>query len=173
MQTTLFPIAVFTEISQADANAKLIQWEHKMGAIERPNFGGDSFHGLLIHGELVAVTASSRLIGETVGGCDHLDPPLTRDNTVELSRLCAAKHSLCRVVLRLWRETVFPTLKKDNAISYQDTKLHTGNTYRFDGWQKVGFSASGTDARSGKKGRRKWIWLWPCRKLLTAPPAPE
>ncbi len=44
--------------------------------------------------------------------------------------------------------------------SYQDADMHSGNTYRFDGWTRIGFSSSGTDIRSGRKGRRKWIWHW-------------
>lgn len=80
--------------------------------------------------------------------------------TVELSRLCSSSPHLCRVTLRLWREAVFRKLKKPYAISYQDAKLHTGNTYRFDGWRKIGTSRSGPDTRSGRKGRSKVIWMF-------------
>jgi hypothetical protein len=47
------------------------------------------------------------------------------------------------------------------AISYQDAALHSGNLYRFDGWQRRAFSHSGTDTRSGRPGRDKWIWVYP------------
>lgn len=90
------------------------------------------------------------------GGLHHL----TRENTCELSRLCAERPHLCRVALRLWREFVFPQLGYRYVISYQDADMHSGNTYRFDGWKRAGFSSSGTDTRSGRRGRRKWIWVW-------------
>jgi antitoxin VapB len=89
---------------------------------------------------------------------------MTRENTIELSRLCAARAGLCRVALRLWREFVFPTLGYQYAVSYQDADLHNGNTYRFDGWERVGYSHSGTDTRSGRSGRDKYAWAWPPRK---------
>jgi antitoxin VapB len=103
------------------------------------------------------VAVHSNLISPRLGGeLRHI----TRQNSVELSRLCASRPGLCRVVLRLWREFVFPALGKQYAVSYQDADLHNGNTYRFDGWKRLGFSRSGTDKRSGAKGRRKWIWVW-------------
>jgi antitoxin VapB len=127
-----------------------------MGPIHRSNQTGWNY-ALYHDGRPVAVTMANTLIRERVGGTD-LD--LTRENTVELSRLCAARGGLNRVALRLWREFVFPTLGYQYAISYQDAQLHTGNTYRFDGWRRIGFSSSGTDSRSGRKGRRKFVWLW-------------
>jgi hypothetical protein len=93
-------------------------------------------------------------------GCDYM----TRANTIELARLCASRSGLCRVALRLWREGVFPLFGVQYAMSYQDADLHSGNTYRFDGWRRVAFSSSGTDQRSGRKGRRKWIWQWEKQK---------
>lgn len=48
-------------------------------------------------------------------------------------------------------------------MSYQDADLHNGHTYRFDGWERVGYSHSGNDYRTGRRGRRKWVWLWPRR----------
>lgn len=87
---------------------------------------------------------------------------MTRANAVELSRLCAERKHLCRVALRLWREFVFPALSADVAISYQGADLHTGATYRFDGWQRAAYArAGGDDPRSGRKARNKWIWIWP------------
>jgi hypothetical protein len=44
----------------------------------------------------------------------------------------------------------------------QDAAQHRGNLYRFDGWRRAGYSrAGGTDRRSGRPGRHKWIWVWP------------
>jgi len=106
---------------------------------------------------LVAVTAAARLIPEATAG-------LTRDEAFELGRVCAARRDLNRVTLRLWREFVFPALCKAHGwkwvISYQDAALHSGDLYRFDGWVKLGHSSSGSDARSGKRGRGKVIWGW-------------
>lgn len=152
----MFPIASFDEISLPVANSLLESWGHRMGPLERGNQSG--VHYALFHsGEPVALAMTSTLIRECVGGgLKHL----TRDNTCELSRLCAIRPHLCRVALRLWREFVFPSTGYEFAISYQDADIHNGNTYRFDGWKREAFSHSGTDTRSGRKGRNKWIWVW-------------
>ena len=150
------PIASLIAIDLPDANALLVQWGHKMGPLNRPN-GYVRCQALLHHDEPIAVATTSSLIRETVAGC----PDLNRENCIELSRLCAARSGLCRVMLRLWRELVFPTLGFACAVSYQDADMHSGNTYRFDGWTRVAYSRSGTDTRSGRKGRNKWIWVWP------------
>lgn len=152
----LIPVVTFEEISLETANGCLSRWGHRMGPLERGNQSGT--HYALIHdGRPVAVAMMSTLIREVVGGgLNHM----TRANACELSRLCAERPGLCRVALRLWREFVFPNLGYRFAISYQDADLHSGNTYRFDGWQRLGFSRSGTDKRSGRRGRNKWIWVW-------------
>lgn len=155
--SALFPVVTFDSISLARANALLVAWGHRMGPLERGNSAALHCHALFVHGEPVALATSSSLIREHVGG--GLDF-LTRANTIELSRLCAREPWACRVALRLWREAVFPGTGYDVAISYQDADLHTGNTYRFDGWRRLGFSSSGTDSRTGRRGRRKWIWCW-------------
>lgn len=153
---TLLPIATFEEVSATAANELLEQWSHKMGPVRRGNSKGKC-HALFHNGVAVGVTTTHCLIAPNVGGVDGL----TRKNAVELSRLCAARPQLCRVLLRLWREFVFPSLGYRFAISYQDANLHTGNTYRFDGWERVGFSRSGKDTRSGRAGRSKFIWVFP------------
>lgn len=152
----LFPPVTFEEVSLEVANRCLTDWQHKMGPLERPNAAG-CHYALMHEGRPVAVAMMSTLIRECVGGGNQ---HLTRDNACELSRLCAERAGLCRVALRLWREFVFPSLGYSSAISYQDADMHSGNTYRFDGWRRIGYSVSGTDARSGAKGRRKWIWEW-------------
>lgn len=163
---SLFPLVSFDEVSLAEANAMLVRWSHKMGPMERGNVAGISY-ALRHNSEPVAIAVAASLIREHVGGgLAHLD----RSNTIELARLCAARAGLCRVALRLWREFVFPAMGYEHAISYQDADLHNGNTYRFDGWERAGFSSSGTDQRSGRKGRRKWIWVYPPMK---APPMTE
>jgi len=152
----MFPLVSFEAVELQEANRMLIQWGHKMGALER----GDQrawCYALIHEGEPVAVTTASYLIAPVVGNAHWL----TRENTIELSRLCAARSGLCRVALRLWREFVFPSLAFDWAMSYQDADLHTGATYRNDGWERVARSRSGVDTRSGRRGRDKWVWQWP------------
>lgn len=153
----MFPLSTFDAVPLPTANALLEQWQHRMGRLERGNSGAQHCHALYAHGEPVAVVCTSSLIREHVGGGLAY---MTRENTVELSRLCAGEPWACRVALRLWRELVFPGTGAQWAISYQDAVMHTGNVYRFDGWQRLGYSSSGTDSRSGRCGRRKWIWVW-------------
>ncbi len=146
------PLASFEVISEASLNDALLAWGHKMGPLLRP-MEKPQCYGLFHSGELVGVIATSSLIPEQLHGC-------TRENTIEVSRLCAARPGLCRVVLRLWRELVFPFMGYDYAISYQDELLHTGRIYRFDGWRILTRSRSGTDRRSGRQGRHKTVWVW-------------
>jgi antitoxin VapB len=154
----MFPLATFDAIRLPEANTLLQAWGHRMGPLERGNSAALHCHALMVHGAPVGVACTSSLIREHVGGgLSHL----TRANAIELSRLCAAEPWACRVVLRLWRELVFPGMGRAAAISYQDADLHTGNTYRFDGWRRAAFSHSGTDSRSGRRGRNKYIWVWP------------
>lgn len=152
----MFPLVSFEQVNLAAANGCLERWGHKMGPLLRGKEQG-THYALMHNGEPVAIAMTSSLIRECVGGgLGHL----TRENCCELSRLCAVRPGLCRVALRLWREFVFPGLGYAHAISYQDADLHNGNTYRFDGWRREAFSRSGTDQRSGRKGRNKWIWVW-------------
>lgn len=154
----LIPLATFGAIDIDAANGCLREWGHKMGPINRPGMSKEWCHGLFQGSEIVAVTVAATLIQPAVGGGHGL--PMTRDNTIELARLCAVRPGLCRVALRLWREFFLPDLRKPFAISYQDADLHSGQTYRFDGWKRIGFSHSGTDQRTGRLGRDKWIWMW-------------
>jgi len=155
MNSSMFPLISFDTCTLNQANECLVAWGHRMGPLSRGNQGAWC-HTLMHDGNPVAVTTASYLIAPVVGGAAHL----TRANTVELSRLCAARSGLCRVALRLWREFVFPSLGFENAISYQDADLHNGATYRFDGWTRIAQSRSGTDTRSGRPGRNKWVWHW-------------
>lgn len=153
----LDPLVSFDAINRDELNRCLIAWGHKMGPWDRPNYGREAFHGLRHNGELVAVTAAASLISEKTVN-------LTRDDAFELGRVCASRRDLNRVVLRLWREFVFPPMCLVHGwtwvISYQDAALHSGDLYRFDGWAKLGFSHSGTDRRSSRRGRDKVIWGW-------------
>lgn len=159
VQTPLIPLLWFDSISLSSANHLLEIWEHKMGPLRRP-MAGDLAHAL-VHREEgpVVIITTSTLIRDGVGGGLH---HLNRENTRELSRLCASRPGLCRLGIRLWREFVFPQLGVPFAISYQDADLHNGATYRFDGWGRSPVqSHSGTDSRSGRRGRDKWVWVWP------------
>jgi hypothetical protein len=151
----LFSPVVFETILLNEANLLLERWSHKMGPLKRGR-QRSVCHALKFQGETMGITTTSYLIAPRVGGAHHL----TRENTVELSRLCAVRKGLCRVVLRLWREFVFPTTNFEWAMSYQDADLHDGNTYRFDGWQRIARSKSGPDTRSGRPGRDKWVWVY-------------
>lgn len=150
------PVFHIQEIPMDVANKALVEWNHKMGPCNRP-MGLQVAHGFIHHSELVALTVTADLVAQEVCGKN-------RTEAVELARLCASRSDLCRVTLRLWRELLFPAFAAARgyswAISYQDANLHTGNTYRFDGWRKLGVSRSGTDKRSGRKGRNKVIWGW-------------
>lgn len=160
------PIASLHEITLDEANAALVEWGHQMGPFNRPN-AHVWCHGLHHGADLVAVTITSALVMPTAAG------GFTRQDAGELARLCAARPGLCRVALRLWREFVWPSVAARQgwrwAISYQDEALHTGETYRCDGWRRVARSHSGTDRRSGRPGRDKVVWAWhPDRQLLLA-----
>jgi antitoxin VapB len=166
----MFPLVTFQAIELEQLNHCLVAWEHKMGALNRINTGDRIYHALFHESRPVAVTAASMPIasGNIGGGLGHLN----RQNTIELSRLCAERSNLCRVALRLWREFVFPFLGYQAVISYQDADLHSGNTYRFDGWQRSPEKASSGIHSNGKRGRPKWIWVWP-PEMVTGQKAPQ
>lgn len=153
------PIAQLQTIRQDEANACLVAWDHRMGAITRPAEFGLWCHALIHQERPIAVTVTSTLIRTHVGGgLGHLK----RETTVELARLCAVRRDLNRAMLRLWRELILPALPYPNAISYQDAVVHSGDVYRFDGWARSPRrSRSGTDGRTGAIGRDKWIWVYP------------
>lgn len=155
------PLLHVEGIELQTANALLVAWRHKMGPCQRP-MGRVVAHALFHHGVPVALTIAADLIRETCAG-------YTRAEAIELARLCAAREHLCRPMLRLWREFVLPDLQRAGgysvAVSYADQALHSGNVYRFDGWEAVAESRSGTDQRSGRRGRRKTIWQWPRRPV--------
>jgi hypothetical protein len=155
----LASLVEFDSIRLDEANACLVAWKHRMGPFRRPDFGGKArAHGLRHHGELVAITIADRAISEHVAG-------IRREDVIELARVCAVRRNLNRVVVRLWREFVLPPMAREWgaswAVSYQHATMHSGDLYRFDGWQQLGRSSSGTDKRSGRRGYSKVIWGWP------------
>jgi antitoxin VapB len=147
------PIQHIEAIEMDEANRMLTAWEHKMGPCNRP-IGTLVAHGMFVHGKITALVVTADLVAATCAG-------FTRSEAIELARLCASRTDLCRPMLRLWREFVFPCFGKPWAVSYQDEALHSGNVYRFDGWVQLRENCrSGTDARSGRKGRSKTVWGW-------------
>lgn len=147
------PLVHVDAIDMDDANDALVLWGHKMGPCRRP-MGLMRAHGMFAHGHLCALVVTADLVASTCAG-------FGRDEAVELARLCAERPDLCRPMLRLWREFVFPAFGRAWAVSYQDEALHSGDTYRFDGWVKLKERAhSGTDRISGRPGRNKTIWGW-------------
>lgn len=164
-QQLVAPLATFEAVDMDLLNACLLGWGHRMGPLRRP-FRSGPFHALMHHGRPVAVCAAAPLIRRECCG-------LSRHEAVELARVCAARPDLCRVAVRMWRELVLPALPQAWAVSYQDAVEHSGNLYRFDGWVRLGISRSGTDQRSGRKGRSKVIWGWhpdpTVRQLAAAP----
>lgn len=163
---SLFPFIAFDAVPLDVANDCLERWGHKMGPINRP-INDTSAFALMHEGRPVSVVTHSGLIREHVGGGLSY---LTRDNAIELSRLCAEGPGLCRVALRLWREFVFSKTGAGAAISYQDAELHNGNTYRFDGWKRAAYArAGGDDQRSGRKARNRWVWVWPPEAVVEVP----
>jgi len=160
------PIAHIEAIERADLNKLLVAWGHRMGPYRRPTYAFEAHHALFEHGEPVAITAIGEIVREVAG-----DTRIQRDQCVELVRLCAARRDLCRPMLRLWREFIFPRMAEAHhrsvAVSYQDEALHRGDLYRFDGWRLIGRGGhGGSDARSGRQGRRMKIWGWPATHPL-------
>lgn len=154
------PICHIEAIDRTELNRLLVAWEHRMGPMRRPNFKIEGHHALFQNGEPVAVTSAGETVGHVVG-----QTGIRRDQCIELMRLCAARRDLCRPMLRLWREMIWPALAavhcREIAVSYQDTALHRGDVYRFDGWLDLAGCRSGLDRRTGRPGRKMRIWAWP------------
>ena len=155
------PIAHIEAIDRAALNRLLVAWGHRMGPYTRPSYAIEAHHALFQHGEPVAVTAAGDTVREVVG-----QTGIPRSRCVELVRLCAARRDLCRPMLRLWREMVFPAIGavhgRDLAVSYQDEALHSGDVYRFDGWVMLTRAGGGgPDSRTGRLGRKMKVWGWP------------
>ncbi len=156
----LDPLISFDRIDNDELNRCLVDWKHKMGPLQRPQYVEGIAHGMRHDGRLVAVTATEQMIpAETCG--------MRRDEAFELARVCAARPDICRVAVRLWREFVFPAVSLawecPWSISYQDAAAHRGDLYRFDGWVRLGCTRSGTDRRAiggERRGRNKVVWGW-------------
>lgn len=155
------PIAHVESVDRREANRLLVQWEHRMGAFNRPNYAIEAHHVLFENGAPIAVTSTSETAREVVG-----QTRIRRDEVVELARLCASRRDLNRAMLRLWRELILPAMLRAHgrsfAVSYQDEAFHTGDVYRFDGWIDIGAGGGGgNDIRTGRQSRKMRIWGFP------------
>jgi hypothetical protein len=153
------PLVSFDTISRDELNRCLGAWGHKMGPITRPEYRAPIDFGIRHHGELVAVVACDSLIRATCG--------FEREDAFEVSRLCAVRPYICRAAIRIWREFAYPDIARawgaPWAISYQNAVMHRGDLYRFDGWQRVGWSSGGSDPRAAAgtvSAKKRVIWGW-------------
>lgn len=167
---TFGPILGLVKVNLDEANALLVEWEHYLGACDRP-FRNEGWV-LDLHGQPIAVATSSSIVGETSAGYPKWE-------AVELSRLCARPGAswVTRVMLRLWREAIAPLwpcceprsgLPPLAAVAYSKNDRHAGRIYRFDGWTKVtdraGSGGGGQWSRKRAKddaaNGAKTLWLW-------------
>lgn len=155
------PMLGLYPVDRDTANSLLEAWGHRMGPMRRPSYAIEAHHALLHDGEPVALAMSGEPVRETVG-----QSGIARSVCVELTRLCAARPHLCRPMLRLWREFVFPAVAARHgrrlAVSYQDEALHRGDVYRFDGWLDIcRAGGGGGNSRTGRPSRKMRVWAWP------------
>lgn len=158
------PIAGLYPLDIDEANALLVAWGHRLGACHRP-FGQQAFC-LRVQGEIVSLALSASIVSATVAG-------YSRNEVVECARLCSAHRApwASRLMLRFWREVcapLWPYWLIKAGISYSQNAHHTGNLYRFDGWQKVqedcGSLGGGTWTRkryaTEAVAGKKTLWIW-------------
>jgi len=169
------PICGGYPIDVEEANRLLIEWNHKLGPVERP-FRQEAF-GLEICGKgLIAVAVSGSIIngpisirndeGEVVRSYD-------REEVVELTRLASNVKWANRIMIRAYRELLAPAWKcwpVKAVVSYSKNEMHSGNTYRFDGWAKINDNCGARQAMLNRGKRRygnddpragsKSLWIW-------------
>jgi len=162
----MFPLVAFERIDDGLADARLIEWGHWLGGCNRPCGGRQSF-GLFLEGDLISVAVSAMTIGPRSAERD-------RRTVVELARLCSdpAHRDMTRVAIRLWRKCAASAWSSkywpvEAYISYANRNRHTGDVYRFDGWQRWGNTRSGSVGKNarwsepGLKIEPKSIWVFP------------
>jgi hypothetical protein len=135
----LYPYAV------AEANARLEEWGHRLGACHRP-FGQQGWC-LKVNGLVTSVAITASTISATVAGYH-------REQVVECARLCSQPGVTWtnRIMLRLWRECCahqWPHWSIQAVVSYSHNAMHTGNLYRLDGWEKIA-------EQCGSAGGKMW-----------------
>lgn len=161
----MFDISVtgVRRIGVAEANRLLIAWEHKLGPCNRP-FHQEAF-ALHVLDRPVSVAISASIVNGPVGNADG-SIAYARNEVVELARQASCEPWANRVMIRLWREVcapLWPCWPVKAAVSYSHNGMHTGDIYRFDGWERWKTNAGstgggtwgrkrlGTDAVYGKK----------------------
>jgi hypothetical protein len=157
-----FPIVAFDVIENDEADLRLQEWGHWLGACNRP-FGRQSF-GLFIHNALVAVAVSASTVNGHCAG-------YKRSEVIELARLCAHPdhRDMTRVAIRLWRSIApkaWPYWDSIALVSYSNAIRHKGDIYRFDGWTKVasvkggkcGVNTGWTRPRHNYDPKDVWVW---------------
>lgn len=156
------PLSGVYPVEMDEANYMLCAWGHKLGPCKRP-FGQEGYC-LEVAGKPVAVAVSASIVHGPVAGYDL-------KQVVELARLAAGERWACRVMIRLWREAcakLWPHWPVQAAVSYSHNAMHSGNLYRFDGWEKIredcGSSGGGAWSRKRYAGDahhgKKTLWLW-------------
>lgn len=156
------PMAGVFPIPIEEANALLIEWQHKLGPCNRP-FRQEAF-ALEVDSKPVAIAISASIVNGPVAGYE-------RGEVVELARLAASAPWANRLMLRLWREVCAPRWDcwpVKAAVSYSHNGMHTGDLYRFDGWRKVRDDAGSSGGGSWSRQRyatdavhgRKSLWIW-------------
>ena len=159
----LFPLASFDVIDNAEADGLLVEWGHWLGGCNRP-FGRHSFGLYLLGVGLISVAVSASTVNANCGGWP-------RKEVVELAR-CASHPRYrwgTRICLRLWRELAPAAWSRDYwpvkaCVSYSNAIRHTGNLYRFDGWEKIADVKGGTAGGSWQRGKKyapKAVWQFP------------
>lgn len=141
--------------------------DHWLGGCDRP-FGRISY-GLYVRGDLVAVAVSASTPNKTCG-------PYSRYEVVELARISARDgwREQTRVALRCWRTLAaqdwataygehWPSIV--GYVSYANSRRHSGDMYRFDGWRKVADTKGSTGggstwSRPRKSGEPKTVWAF-------------
>jgi len=154
---TLFDISLagIQRIENTEANDLLVAWGHKLGPCNRP-FHQEAF-GLFVLDRPVSVAISASIVNGPVGPSDR-SVQYQRDEVVELARQGSCERWANRVMLRLWREVcapLWPCWPVKAAVSYSHNAMHSGNMYRFDGWERwkenAGSSGGGTWSRKRSK----------------------
>ena len=97
---------------------------------------------------------------------------IPRKQIVELARLCAHPdhRDMTRVALRLWRKTACAEWSREYwpvtaYVSYARKDLHTGDIYRFDGWERAkdaraSVVTAGSHHSTPGPIHAKSVWVW-------------
>lgn len=136
-----FPVLSIAPCTDRRANALLVDWDHPLGACNRP-FGQQAWT-LDVEGDVVAVAVSASTVSKTL--TDEQGRVWkgrgAEGELVELARI--ARHPehpfVLRPMLRLWREYLartWPYWPVGAAVSYAMPGT-PGDIYRFDGWKRV------------------------------------